>query len=643
MTALTSRYNRRHGSASNAAKQKVDRVLRQLQEAQRTGRLQRAWTLCETALRLAPENVDLLCTCGSLAVQVGFPEIGVDVARRATTLRPDHALAHHCLGVALRQRGQIQDAIASLTRAIELQPDRFDTLLELAASLLDAGDPAAAKPFLDRGVEIDSDSPLAQATLGRFHIEQGRPDAAIAAYRRAIAVDGDQWTAQNHLGTILRDAGDLVGSIAALRQAVALAPDRPELWSDLLLTLQCSDAYSAQDIAEQHRAFGRHFSGLILPLPAPPRTPRSGHRLRIGYISSHFRRHAVAKFFEPLIASHDRSRFEIHCYYNGMVPDDVTQRIGEQAEHFSTVRGMRDGYVAAQIRRDGIDILVDLDGHTVPNRLPVFFLRAAPVQVTWLGYLSTTGIGAIDYRLTDDRADPPGLTDALHTEALWRLPATAWCYQHYLEAPPPGPSPVATNGVVTFVCLNNPAKVTRTVLELWAAIMRATPMSRLNLHVSPVQSRIAELQNFFETHGIAANRVALFERQSIDRYFSLYNASDIALDTWPCAGGTTTCDALWMGVPVVTLTGERSFSRTGSSLLESVGLREFVAATPDAYVAKAIALAQDRQRLKSIRADLRRTMESSCLADGPGFARAIESSFTAMWERHLARSGDRRR
>ena len=634
MPSSTSRYNRRHGSGSLAAKQKLERLLQRLQNAQESGRVEHAWTLCESALTLAPDNIDLLCTYGSLAVKVGLPEVGVEAGRRATHLRPDRAETHHCLGVALRHRGELQHAIASLTRALELEPSRLDSLLELGTAFLDAGDASTAEPLLNRAVALDWNSPLVQTSLGRLHAATGRADEAIAAYRRAIELDPKQWSAQNQLGNVLRDAGDLDGSIVAFRQAIALAPDRPDLWSNLLLTLQCTDAESASEIAAQHRAFGRHFAKQLMPLPAPPRASRSGERLKIGYLSSHFRRHAVAKFFEPLIAAHDRNRFEIHCYYNGMAPDDITDRIRGRAEHFSTVCGMRDGYVAAQIRRDGIDILVDLDGHTMPNRLPVFFLRAAPIQVTWLGYLATTGITAVDYRLTDPRADPPGLTEGFHTERLWRLPTTAWCYQPYDEAPASGPSPLAANGFVTFVSLNNPGKLTRSLLELWIPIMLATPGSRLNLHVSTQQSRIAELRTFFDARGIDASRIALIERQSIDRYFALYDASDIALDTWPCAGGTTTCDAMWMGVPVVTLAGERSFSRTGASLLASVGLGELIAQTPDEYVAKAIALAHDPEQLTELRAGLRTRMQSSCLTDGPALAREVETSFVEMWQRH---------
>jgi predicted O-linked N-acetylglucosamine transferase (SPINDLY family) len=340
----------------------------------------------------------------------------------------------------------------------------------------------------------------------------------------------------------------------------------------------------------------------------------------------------VAKFFEPLLDAHDRDRFEVHCYYNFPIADEVTGRIRARAGHFATVWGASDGHVAVQVRRDGIDILVDLDGHTLPNRLPVFLLRPAPVQVTWLGYLATTGLPTIDYRLTDALADPRGLADALHTETLWRLPHTAWCYRPYDEAPPARRAPATDGEPTTYVSLNNPGKVNDAMLELWARILSEVAGSRLVVHVASQPSRVSGVERFFASRGIASERLLLVGRQSIGDYLRTYTRCDVALDTWPCAGGTTTCDALWMGVPVVTLAGTGSYSRTGASLLPIVGLGDLVADSPDAYVDAAVRLARDRPRLATLRQSLRNTMRSSCLTDGAAFARDVEDAFLSMWE-----------
>ena len=626
-----SRRERRHGSRSPDTSRQVARLLRDVRNMQLAGRAAQAISACERALALDARNVDALCTYAELAHAAGRWDVAAGASGRAVASEPAHALAHHLLGSALRRQGKLNDAIASLGRAIELEPDRVESLLELCHAFLDAGDTSGAEPFVNRALDADADSAAAQVALGRLYQATGRLDDAIARYRRAIALDAKQWDANSRLGHLLRDAGEQDEAIRAFERAIVLAPARAELWCSLFLALQCSDRVSAQEVADRHRAFGRQFAAMIRPLPPAPAVRAPHAKLRIGYLSSNFRRHAVAKFFEPLLDAHDRDRFEVHCYYNFPLADEVTGRIRARAGHFATVWGASDGHVAAQVRRDGIDILVDLDGHTLPNRLPVFLLRPAPVQVTWVGYLATTGLPTIDYRLTDARADPPAFADTLHTEALWRLPHTAWCYRPYDEAPPPRRSPVATDGSTTFVSLNNPGKVNGTMLELWARMLKEVEGARLVLHVASQPSRVNGLGRFFASRGIASERLWLVGRQSIGDYLRTYAACDIALDTWPCAGGTTTCDALWMGVPVVTLAGTGSYSRTGASLLPNVGLGDLVADSPDAYVDAAVRLALDRPRLAALRRSLRDSMRSSCLTDGAAFARDVEDAFLSMW------------
>jgi len=538
----------------------------------------------------------------------------------------------------LRLLGQPRTAIDSLGRALELLPNRCDSLLELCMAFLDVGDAQAAEPFLNAALDVTPNTAAAQTTLGRHYASVGRLDDAVAALRRAIALDERHADAHGRLGALLRDAGDIDGAIRAFEQAVAQAPDRADHWSSLLLTLQCSSR-DAVDVAATHRNFGNHFRERVQAMPSMRMAPDPARRLKIGYLSSNFRRHAVAKFFEPLLECHDRSRFDVHCYYNFPVDDEITSRIRNRSEHFANVCGMRDGFVASAIRRDGVDILVDLDGHTAPNRLPVFFMRPAPIQVTWLGYLATTGVPAIDYRLTDGWADPPGVTEHLHAETLWRLPSTAWCYRPYEEAPDCGPPAFAASGCITFVSLNNPGKVSAGVLELWADILRQVDGSRLVVHVSLQPSRIGQVERFFASRGISRERIALVGRGAIDQYFAHYRHADIALDTWPCAGGTTTCDALWMGLPVVTLTGQSSYSRTGASILASVGLDDLITTTPPHYVTAAVDLARDRPRVAHLRGSLRAAMRTGKLTDGQSFARNVESAYDAMWRKLRSRTG----
>jgi protein O-GlcNAc transferase len=636
MPPSTSRHHRRHGPTSKVVAAETERLITEAQRSQQSGSLQRALNLCEKALALNPSSIEALCAYGLLAIRAGRPEVSLEVADLAARLDPTSVKAQHCAGVARRHCGRVQDAIASLGRAIEIQPDHVDSLTEMVFAFIDAGDLSTAEVFLAKVLEIDAHSAPVQSALGRMYASTGRIDDAIAAHQRAIALDPGNAEALNFLADVLRDAGDLDASISTYRQSIGVAPQLPSTWSSLLLTSLCSDRFSARENAEFHRQYGTYFAKILRPMPASRTTPFRGRRLRIGYLSANFRRHAVVKFFQPLVAEHDRSRFEIFCYYNGAAGDNITQQIIERVEHFSPVWGIGDGALAAQIRRDGIDILIDLDGHTHANRLQVFFLKPAPIQVTWLGYLSTTGISAIDYRLTDHKADPPGLSDEYHVEKLWRLPRTAWCYTPYAEAPAIVQPPCEMNKFVTFGCLNSPHKLTPPILQLWAKILLGVPLSRLILHVSPRTSRQAELLEFFSANGIAVERISLVGRLPIDQYLAAYNSVDIALDTWPCSGGTTTCDALWMGVSVVTLAGELSFSRTGASILGNLGLGDLVVNTFTEYAARAIALAHNFPRIAQLRSSLRRQMQSSFLMDEVGFARDIEAAFLGMSERHAA-------
>jgi len=609
----------------------VSRVLAQASAEHSAGRLKQAAALFEAALKLDPNHADALYGFALLALQSGQPHAAASLAQRAVTARPDGAEAHQILGVAQRQCGRLADAIASLERSILLKPDYFEGRLNLGSALLDAGELDRALAHYQQALALNPRSASAHNNLGNLYREMRRPTEAIAAYRCALELDPSHARAHANLANMLRDAGDNQGAIDGFRRSLALSPNQSEVWSNMLLTLSGSDTLSREAIYAEHAAYGQHFARLI---PSRPRS-RQAHakgRLRVGYVSSDFRKHAVATFFQPLLAAHDTARFEIFCYYNYHRGDEVTAAIRERAEHFLPVAGVPDRVLAERITRDGIDILVDLNGHSADNRLPLFLLAPAPVQVTWLGYPGTTGLGTMDYRLTDIHADPPGLTDSLHTETLWRLPATAWCYQPYAIAPPAASSAAARSGI-TLTCLNSPGKASPAALASWADIMNAIPGSRLRLLASPYEQRMYELKTLFATRGIAADRIELVPRKPLAEYLALYGNADIALDSYPYTGATTTCDALWMGVPVVTLAGDRPFTRSGASILANVGLTELIARRPEDYVRIARELADDGERLARLRAGLRERMRASRLTDARSFAHDVEEAFIEMRER----------
>ena len=356
-------------------------------------------------------------------------------------------------------------------------------------------------------------------------------------------------------------------------------------------------------------------------------------RLRIGYLSSDFRAHSIAFFIEPLLIAHNRTNVEITCYANIGNPDPMTHRLRENADRWRNVWSLDDNELAGLIRNDGIDILVDLAGHTANNRLRVFATKPAPVQVTWLGYPNTTGLHEMDYRLTDEWADPTGTSDRLHTEKLIRLPHGFLCY-YSLGDCPVSESPFATNGYITFGCFNSSAKINSRILDTWCNLLTDVPNSRLLLKSKQLDSKYWQKSFFeaFKCRGIHSDRIEYRGHTStLNEHLSTYSHVDIALDTYPYNGTTTSCEALWMGVPVVALAGDRHASRVSLSLLHQIGMDELIASTPDNYWQLAASLARDTDRLAKYRSTLRIRMSESPLTDAEGFARDIETAYRFMW------------
>jgi predicted O-linked N-acetylglucosamine transferase (SPINDLY family) len=391
----------------------------------------------------------------------------------------------------------------------------------------------------------------------------------------------------------------------------------------------------ASAIAEEHRRWNQVHAEPLRPFILPHTNERSpSRRLRIGYVSPDFRAHSVAYFLEGLLEHHDHSQVEVFCYAEVANPDAVTARMEQLAGHWRRITGMPDAEVAELIRHDGIDILVDLAGHTANRRLLVFARKPAPVQVTWLGYPNTTGLDTIDYRLTDHFADPPGSTEHLHSEQLIRLPQSAWCYRPLENPPPVSAPPVHDTGHITFGCFNAMPKINRPLLELWSGILLAVPGSRLLLKNASLgeTSMQHQLWKQLQEMGIGPERVEMVGCvPDLSGHLGMYGRVDIALDTFPYHGTTTTCEALWMGVPVVTLAGKTHVSRVGASLLSNLGHQEWIASIPEEYVKIAVELAKDLPRLTALRSTLRERMQASPLMDAAGFARDIEAAYRKIW------------
>ncbi len=418
------------------------------------------------------------------------------------------------------------------------------------------------------------------------------------------------------------------------RQAVELEPNNAAFHGNLLYLLNYLPSYDAASLFAEHRAWARRHADPLLDTAAPHANDRTaGRRLRVGYVSPNFRAQAVNFFVEPILREHDRRQCEVVCYSDVARPDSVTARLRGYADHWRDVLGQSDEQLSELVRNDRIDILVDLTGHMGSGgRLLAFARKPAPIQVTYIGYQNTTGMLAMDYRLTDDYADPPGLTDAFHTERLVRLPRTFFCYQPVSDAPPVGSLPATTSGHVTFASINNFNKITPAVLNTWAAILRRLPDSRLLVRADMTDSVRDYLIATLAGHGVPATRLELVNRLPHHEYLRLIDRVDIALDPFPFNGHTTTCDCLWQGVPVVTLSGTTYASRFGGSGLVTLGLEDLIAHTPEEYIEIAARLAGDRDRLAGLRAGLRPQMAASPLMDFAGFTRNLEAEYRRMWD-----------
>lgn len=584
----------------------------------------------EVALRQDPDDVEALQQYVALALRAAKPHIAAQCATHWVALAPNSGVAHAMLGVALRHCGRLAEALGQLKISVELDPDLFEARINYANVLVEVRDLDAALLQYTEAIRLRPEAAPAHNNVGNLHRERRQPTLALAAYRRALQLDATHVTAWNNVGTILREFADTEGAMAAFEQALALDPGRLDIWSNLLLTLVGSDRVSAAQVAQRHAQFGQHFGSRIAPMPSSATARAATGRLRVGFVSPDFRRHAVATFFMPLLTAIDRVRIEVFCYYNSASGDATTALIQRDAEHFVPVAGMNDAQLAARIRADGIDILVDLAGHTAGNRLGLFFLKPAPLQISWLGYLGWTGVEAIRWRVSDPMADP-GNDDVGPSGAVWRLPRTLWCYQPYEGSPDVSPLPARQKGHLTFGSFNQPSKLTPTMMAIWVDLLNCVPGAHLHLLASPDPARIDAIRGRFAEARIDAERLTIVERMPIRDYLASYCQIDIALDTWPYGGGTTTCDALWMGVPVVTLASHRPFARSASSILAQVELSALVAEDAAGYVERAVSLAQDLDGLAIMRAQLRERMSRSALRDARAFAGDFATMLEEMW------------
>ncbi|MGD9724141.1 MAG: tetratricopeptide repeat protein [Pirellulales bacterium] len=632
----------------------------------RSGDLARAIACNRRAAELRPDVAGIQGNLGQLYRLCGDVSAAVASFRTLVALSPREARGHMLLGQALLEQGETAEAEAHFRQAVQLAPHDAQAQFNLALVLQGRQRDDEAEAHYRQAIAANPRLPGASKKLGLLLLMQGRFDDAMGclqlaaesapsdaevhaalgavlqdtgrleeatlASRRAVALDPQSATALNNLAICAQLQGQLDESLDWYRQAIRCETDRARNHSNYLYALNYHPRYSPKQIWHEHQAWGREYADPLAAASTAHTNDRAPQRrLRVGYVSAHFRQHAVSFFVEPILAAHDHGQFEIYCYSNTLPTDATTERLRGHADQWRDCTQYDDEELARFVRRDQIDILVDLSGHIGGNRLLAFARKPAPVQVTYIGYQNTTGMAAMDYRLTDDWADPPGTTDAFYTEKLVRLPRAFFCYLPSADAPPVGPLPAAQRGYVTFGSFNNPAKITPQVLDAWAQLLAQVPNSRLALLATVTAAVRARVNQALARHGVAGARIELVERLPRADYLKLIAQVDIALDPFPFNGHTTTCDTLWQGVPVVTLAGATYAQRFGSSAHVNLGMEGLIARSADEYVDVAARLAGDVQALSALRAGLRERMAASPLLDHAGFTRNLEAAYRTMW------------
>lgn len=612
------------------AQERAQALLRQGHALEDTGQPAEARRCYEAAAALTPDSPLPWLNVGNAFQKEGRRPDAMAATLRAVMLAPTFAPAHFNLGL-LQRSSDPAAAEQSLRRALALDSGFADAALALADLLEASGRQDEARAELRRAVDMAPGRAAPAYNLALSCIECDELDDAHALLVRAIAAEPGFAPAHAALGNVLVRSGRARDAEAHYRRSLALDPRAHGTAASLLFSLTARDDLAPAELFAAHLEVAGAMERALPPATALP--PASAHRrLRIGYLSPDFRAHAVALFIRPVLEHHDRSTFEVFCYDSGHVDHVLTRTFRALAEHWRDIAALDDEQAAACIRRDELDILVDLAGFTAGTRVWLFPRRCAPVQATWLGYLHSTGLVSADIRICDASTDPPGMTESLHTERLVRLPHSLWCYAPMHQSTPPIRPPRARDHVV-FGSFNQFWKISERSVRMWCALLAALPDARLRVVGVPRGSVRARFLERIAAQGVDTGRVTLSGRLDVDAYFRAMADVDIALDTLPYNGGTTTLDALWSGTPLVALAGDRSVSRSGASILGTVGLPDLVAVDEAQYQAINMRLAQDHPWRAQLCASLHDRLAASPLMDAPGFTRDIEALFRTICRR----------
>jgi len=572
----------------------------------------------------------------------GSPQALEDLCHSVLKKNPINSMALATLCGLMCERNEYAAAVALTREHLLKAPDDAYAHMNLAHCLINVKHMSEAKKHAQRAVELIPHDPKAWVNLASacYHLEAY--EEGIDACRKALQLDPQEPRALNNWATLLKGQGDISAAVNIYRRAKGLDPANPVCYTNLMLALVYDETVSPSDILEEARRFADQFEHPVRAHRwSHPHSPLPNRRLRIGFLSPDLSHHAAMYFAELVIVRLPREQFEIYCYHTQVYADQVTARIRAVVDKFVQVPDADPRLASEMIHRDRIDILVDLAGHTTRNGLRAMAYKPAPVQVTWLGYPGTTGLSTMDWRVTDHIADPPG-TDNQYTEQLIRLPGCFAAYRPHIKSPlqrfdpryEVQPPPLIRKGFVTFGSCNNIAKVSRVAIATWSEILHQVPDSRMLIEGKDLDAPVASarMKEAFARHGIEPERLVLLARDSRQQYLT-YHEIDVCLDTFPLTGGTTTFDALWMGVPLVSRVGRSFRERLSSTILINGGFREDVCANQAQYIEHAVRLATNPGLLRERRARQRAQMQASVLMDEPQFIDRFAKAMRMIWQR----------
>lgn len=637
-----------------------------------SGNFNEAELLCKIILKKEPYNIKVLIFLGMIYARLANYDSAIQYLKKAIKFKPDSDEAYYCLATIYQIREDFDKTIECYRKVIELNPGLVDAYNGLGNSLQEKKNFDEAEHYYQEAMRINPNDPTAYINIGIAMHNKGKFDDAITYLQKALLLNPniemtynflgfsmicqDRLTeaiqnfetslrinpssiiALSRLGQIFEKQGRVIEAENFFRRALQIQPHNIILHEVLLMNLLYSSRYDSRTIFTEHVQFAKQFEKPLQSFSSPSSFKKTLKRkLKIGYVSPDFRSHSVSYFIEPVLSSHDKEQFEVFCYSLSSEKDEVTTRLQKHVDHWQNIIKMSDEDAAKSIQTDEIDILVDLAGFTANNRILLFARKPAPIQVSWIGYPATTGLSTIDYKIVDNYTDPPGTSEQFYTENLIRMPESFLCYQPERTSPEVGSLPALASGHITFGSFNYFTKVSPEIFDLWIQILKRIPDSRMILKSKCFFDRLTceHVKNLFGQQGIESLRIDLFGwSPSIRAHLEMYNYIDIGLDTFPYNGTTTTCEALWMGVPVITLAGDTHRSRVGMSLLSNIGLPELIARDAEEYHEIAVQAAFDITKLKSLRNGLREKVAHSPLTNIKQFIINLENCYKDMWARY---------